>query len=43
MLSKNLIQAENAYQIAEANLNKVVGLPMDTQLKLDNLFGIYYL
>lgn len=34
---QNLIQAENAYQIAEANLNKVVGLPMDTQLKLDNL------
>ena len=34
---QSLIKAENAYQIAEANLNKIVGLPMDTQLKLDNL------
>ena len=34
---QSLIQAENSYQIAEANLNKIVGLPMDTQLKLDNI------
>lgn len=34
---QSLIQAENAYQLAEANMNKIVGLPMDTQLKLDNL------
>ena len=34
---RSLIKAENAYQIAEANLNKIVGLPMDTQLKLDNI------
>lgn len=32
-----LIQAENSYQVAEANMNKIVGLPMDTNLKLDNL------
>ena len=34
---QTLIQAENAYQVAEANMNKIVGLPMDTNLKLDNL------
>ncbi|MGM9520053.1 MAG: TolC family protein [Phascolarctobacterium sp.] len=34
---QSLIQAENKYQISEANLNKIVGLPMDTQLKLDNI------
>lgn len=34
---QNLIQAENSYQVAEANMNKIVGLPMDTNLKLDNL------
>lgn len=34
---QTLIQAENSYQIAEASLNKIVGLPMDTNLKLDNL------
>lgn len=34
---QTLIQAENAYQVAEANMNKIVGLPMDTTLKLDNL------
>ena len=34
---QSLIKAENAYQIAESNLNKIVGLPMDTQLKLDNI------
>ncbi|WP_293727973.1 TolC family protein [uncultured Phascolarctobacterium sp.] len=34
---QTLIQYENNYQIAEANLNKIVGLPMDTQLKLDNI------
>lgn len=34
---QTLIQAENAYQVSEANMNKIVGLPMDTTLKLDNL------
>ena len=34
---QTLIQAENNYQVAEANMNKIVGLPMDTNLKLDNL------
>ena len=34
---QTLIQAENNYQIAEANMNKIVGLPMDTTLQLDNL------
>lgn len=34
---QTLIQAENAYQVAEANMNKIVGLPMDTTLQLDNL------
>ena len=34
---QSLIQAENAYQISEANLNRIVGLPMDTTLKLDNI------
>lgn len=34
---QTLIQAENNYQIAEANLNKIMGLPMDTTLKLDNI------
>ena len=34
---QTLIQAENSYQVAEANMNKIVGLPMDTSLKLDNL------
>lgn len=33
---QSLIQAENSYQIAEANLNKIVGLPMDTTLKLQD-------
>lgn len=34
---QNLIQAENNYQVAEATMNKIVGLPMDTNLKLDNI------
>lgn len=34
---QNLIQAENAYQLAEANMNRIVGLPLDTKLKLDDL------
>lgn len=34
---QDLIKAENQYQLAEASLNKIVGLPMDTNLKLDNL------
>lgn len=34
---QTLIQYENSYQIAEANLNKIVGLPLHTQLKLDNI------
>lgn len=33
---QTLIQAENAYQIAEATLNKIIGLPMDTTLKLQD-------
>lgn len=33
---QTLIQAENAYHIAEATLNKIVGLPMDTTLKLQD-------
>lgn len=33
---QNLIKAENAYQIAEASLNRVIGLPMDTTLKLQD-------
>ena len=34
---QDLIKAENSYQVAEANMNKIVGLPMYTNLKLDNL------
>lgn len=34
---QDLIKAENAYQLAEAQLNKIVGLPLETSLKLDNL------
>lgn len=34
---QTLIQYENNYQIAEANLNKIVGLPLHTTLKLDNI------
>lgn len=34
---QSLIQAENNYQIAEANMNKIVGLPLDTKLELNNL------
>lgn len=33
---QSLIKAENAYDIAEANLNKIVGLPLATPLKLEN-------
>lgn len=33
---QTLIQAENAYHIAEATLNKIVGLPMGTTLKLQD-------
>lgn len=36
---QKLIQAENAYQVAEANLNRIVGLPMDTELKLDSILN----
>ena len=32
---QNLIKAENAYQLAEANLNRIVGLPLHTQLALE--------
>ncbi|MDY6029022.1 MAG: TolC family protein [Acidaminococcaceae bacterium] len=31
---QSLLKAENAYHLAEANLNRVVGLPLDTTLKL---------
>ncbi|WP_440444340.1 TolC family protein [Phascolarctobacterium sp.] len=34
---QDLIKAENQYQLAEASLNRIVGLPMDTHLKLDNI------
>lgn len=34
---QTLIQYENSYQIAEANLNKIVGLPLHTPLKLENI------
>lgn len=34
---QSLIKAQNNYQIAEASMNKIVGLPLDTQLQLDNL------
>lgn len=34
---QSLIQAENNYMVAEANLNKIVGLPLSTTLELDNI------
>ncbi len=34
---QSLIQAENNYQVAEANMNKIICLPMDTTLELDNI------
>ncbi len=34
---QSLIQAENNYDVAEANLNKTVGLPLHTSLQLDDL------
>ncbi len=34
---QSLIQAENSYQVAEANMNKIIGLPMGTNLQLDDL------
>lgn len=34
---QDLIKAKNAYDIAVASLDRVVGLPMDTELKLVNL------
>ncbi len=34
---QDLIKAENSYEIAEATLNKIVGLPLHTKLKLENL------
>lgn len=34
---QSLIQAENSYQVAEANMNKIIGLPMGTTLQLDDL------
>lgn len=34
---QTLLQYENSYQIAEANLNKIVGLPLHTPLKLENI------
>lgn len=33
---QKLIQAEHAYQLAEAQLNRIVGLPLDTSLKLED-------
>lgn len=34
---QSLVKAVNARDVAEASLNRIVGLPMDTNLKLDNL------
>lgn len=34
---QDLIVAENNYQVAEANLNKIVGLPLSTNLILENI------
>ena len=31
---QNLIKAENAYQLAEAGLNRIIGLPLETELQL---------
>lgn len=33
---QSLISAENTYQVAEATLNRIMGLPMDTTLKLQD-------
>lgn len=33
---QSLISAENSYQVAEATLNRIMGLPMDTTLKLQD-------
>lgn len=33
---QNLIKAENAYDLAEANFNKIVGLPLETNLFLED-------
>lgn len=34
---QSLISAQNGYQLAVARLDKIVGLPLDTNLKLDNI------
>ncbi len=34
---QSLIQAENNYKVAEATMNRIIGLPMNTTLQLDNL------
>ncbi len=34
---QSLVKAENNYDVAEANLNKTVGLPLHTKLQLDDL------
>ena len=36
---QNLIKAENGYNIAEANLNNIMGIPQDTKLKLVEELG----
>ena len=33
---QNLIKAENAYKISEANFNKIIGLPLATNLSLED-------
>ena len=33
---QNLIKAENAYKISEANFNKIIGLPLETNLFLED-------
>lgn len=34
---QSLISAQNGYQLAVARMDKIVGLPLDTELKLDNI------
>lgn len=34
---QSLIKYQNAHEVAVANLDKIVGLPLDTELKLDNI------
>lgn len=38
---QNLIKAQNAYDLAVANLNNVIGLPLDTELIVSERLGYY--